>query len=147
MTVGSYQAYSDSASQQTDSKEQILLILLEGALKFLRFTHRGIEEKNPKIRGENISKIMAILTELDCALDRENGGMLAENLSLLYEYMMKRLTEANTQNSIQALDEVEKLLLDIKEGFEAAAEKLHQKTASQAKLETGGSQKGLCFAV
>jgi len=121
MTVKGYAAYSNSIVNRTCGKEDILLMLYEGAVRFVRFARLGIEDKSAKIRGENISKVMAILTELDCALDRESGGDIVENLSALYRYMMDRLTFANTKNDIDALDEVERLLLDVKEGFEGAA--------------------------
>ena len=59
--------------------------------------------------------------ELDCALDREKGGELAENLSGIYSYMMKRLTTANIKNDPKALEEVEQLLGELYEGFKGAA--------------------------
>jgi flagellar protein FliS len=61
------------------------------------------------------------LTELDCALDRENGGKLAENLGMLYRYVMERLTTANIKNDPEALKEVEQLLSELYEGFKGAA--------------------------
>lgn len=120
MTGTAYTAYNNSMAHVTDKKDQILLMLYDGALKFVRFARIGIEEKSPKIKGENISKIMAILTELDCALDREVGGPLAENLSRLYRYMMDRLTVANVNSDAAPLDEVERLLSELMEGFEGA---------------------------
>ncbi|MCD4755791.1 MAG: flagellar export chaperone FliS, partial [Deltaproteobacteria bacterium] len=120
MTGIAYTAYNNSMAHVTDKKDQILLMLYGGALKFVRFARIGIEEKSPKIKGENISKIMAILTELDCALDREVGGPLAENLSRLYRYMMDRLTVANVDSDAASLDEVERLLSELMEGFEGA---------------------------
>ena len=118
-----YSAYLISMAQTTNEKGRILLMLYDGAIKFVRFARMGIEKKNPKIRGENISKVMAILGELDCALDREIGGDLAENLSNLYSYMMDRMTAANTRNDTVALDEVERLLRELKEAFEEAVKR------------------------
>jgi flagellar protein FliS len=147
MAPATYQAYTHSAIQSTDRKERILLMLYEGAVKFARFAKRGIEKKNPKIRGENISKIMALLTELDCALDREPGGILAENLSGLYHYMMERLTIANIKNDTAALDEVERLLLELKEAFGEAAQQESMKPSIQPAAETPEMQKGLRLAI
>ena len=98
-------------------------MLYEGALGAVRIARRGIAEKNPKLKGENISRVLAILTELDCALDLEKGGDLAENLAALYDYMIKRLTHANIKNDPEALEEVERLLCDLQEGFKGAAKK------------------------
>jgi flagellar protein FliS len=92
-------------------------MLYEGALISLRIARRGIEEKKPKLKGEKISKVLAILTELDCALDRQNGGDLSEKMSALYGYMMNRLTTANIKNDPEPLKEVEQLLGELYEGF------------------------------
>ena len=118
-----YAAYNNMMVQTTESKEEILLMLYDGALKFINSARLGIEKNNPKIRGENISKTINILTELDCALDRKMDNSLIENLSDLYQYMINRLTIANVKNSANALDEVGRLLTELKDGFKEAAKK------------------------
>jgi flagellar protein FliS len=120
MTPRGYAAYQVAATTSIQSKEKLLLMAYEGAIRFGQSAQEGIRLKSPKMRGEAISKIMAIITELDLALDREIGGELAENLSSLYQWIMRRLTEANLQNDIRALEEVNSVLTTIKEGFEGA---------------------------
>ena len=121
MIATGYAGYRNVMSHMTESKEEILLMLFEGALISLRIARRGIREKNPKLKGEKISKVLAILTELDCALDRERGGDLAEKIAAMYGYMMNRLTTANIKNDPEALKEVERLLGQLYEGFKGAA--------------------------
>jgi flagellar protein FliS len=121
MIATGYAGYRKAMANRTESKAEILLMLYEGALISLRIARRGIKEKNPKLKGENISKVLAILTELDCALDRENGGDLAEKMSALYGYMMNRLTTANIKNDPKALEEVKQLLGELYEGFKQIA--------------------------
>lgn len=147
MTGSAYTAYNNSMIHLTDRKDKVLLMLYDGALKFVRFARTGIEEQSPRIKGENISKILAILTELDCALDRENGGPLAENLSRLYQYMMSRLTVANIDSNTEALDEVEALLSELREGFEGAIKKEYAEAPLHLEVEKYGTQKGFCLAV
>ena len=142
MTPTGYTAYKHAAISATHSKEKILLMLYEGALRFVRFARMGLEEKSPKIRGENISKVMAILTELDCALDRESGGELVENLSDLYRYMMDRLPHANVKNDTEALDEVGRLLTELKEGFEGALQEEPKEAPVEPKNEEPWMQEG-----
>ncbi len=144
MTPTGYAAYNQAVVHTTDNKERILLMLYAGAMRFVRFARSGIEKKNAKIRGENISKVMAIITELDCALDREMGEELVENLSDLYHYMMDCLTIANVKNDTGALDEVERLLVDLKEGFDEAAKK---ESAFQPAIEHAQMQGGFRIAV
>lgn len=123
MTPTGHAGYKNVMANATDDKEKILLMLYKGALTFVRLARRGIEENSPKIRGENISKVLAILTELNCALDRKAGGDLAENLADLYRYLMNRLTVANIKNDPEPLNEVERLLGELYHGFEGAAGK------------------------
>ena len=115
-------SYRNVIANTTESNEKILLILYESALTAVRIAQRGIEEKNPKLKGEKISRVMTILTELDCALDMEKGGELAENLSVLYRYSMDRLGIANINNDLESLKEVERLLGELYEGFKGAAQ-------------------------
>lgn len=147
MTGGAYTAYNNSMAHMTDRNDKVLLMLYDGALKYVRFARIGIEEKSPKIRGENISKVMAILTELDCALDREIGGPLAENLSRLYRYMMDRLTVANMDSEAEALDEVERLLSELKEGFEGAVKEKCTEMPVHLEVEKYGTQRRFCLAI
>jgi flagellar protein FliS len=121
MTAAGYAGYRNVIAKTIEKKEDILLMLFEGALSSVRIAQRGIAANNPKLKGENISRVLAILTELDCALDLEKGGDVARNLATLYDYMIKRLTHANIKNDPDALKEVERLLCELQEGFKAAA--------------------------
>ena len=146
MAPTGYAAYNQAVVHTTDNKERILLMLYDGAVKFVRLARLGIEKKNAKIRGENISKVMAILTELDCALDREmeeDGKDMVKNLSDLYWYMMNRLTIANVKNDTCALDEVESLLRELKDGFDEAAK---QESVFQPAIEGTQMQGGFRIA-
>jgi len=123
MTAPGYASYRTVIANTTKSKEEILLMLYEDALIAVRIARRGIEEKNPKLKGENISKVLAILTELDCALDKEKGGELAVSMADLYRYLMNRLSTANIKNDPEALEEVERLLGELYEGFKGAVQR------------------------
>lgn len=145
MTPTGFAGYRNVIANTIENKEEILLMLYEGALTFLRIAQRGIEEKNPKLKGESISKVLAILTELDCALDREKGGELVENLAGIYSYLMNRLTVANVKNDAEALVEVESLLGELYEGFKSAAKQLAAPVhAKNAESEMTG---GLAIAI
>ena len=121
MAAAGYAGYRNVIAHTTKNKAEILLMLYEGAITSLRTARSGIAEKNPRIKGENISKVLAILTELDCALDMEKGGELAENMAGIYRYMINRLGFANCKNDPETLREVERLLGELYEGFKGAA--------------------------
>jgi flagellar protein FliS len=118
MTPTGFATYQTVTSNTVVSQEEILLKLFDGLLKFLSFARRGIENGSPAKRGENISKAIKIINELECALDMDAGGDIAQNLSSLYGYMIDRLTTANIKSDLEALNEVTNLCTQIKEGFE-----------------------------
>ena len=124
-------AYRQSAGNTLEDRRVVLLKLYDGILKFLAQARRGALEGLPKIRGENISKIMAIITELECALDHERGGEIAANLSNLYQYITNRLVEASVKNDVDALDNVREIVSTLKDAFEKAFEGQKYATARQ----------------
>jgi flagellar protein FliS len=146
MTYTGYSAYNRVATT-VDSKEMMLVKLLDGTVRFIQAAKSGMDAGSPKIKGENIYKAVSIVTELDCALDREIGGSLVDNLSDLYRYILGRLTAANLHSDKQILNEVEELLTTIKEGF---AEALKQDTSAsdmgQMPSYQTESQRGLNIA-
>lgn len=150
MIRSGHNSYRQSAGNAMISKDKILLKLLAGSLNFLKLARRGIEEKNPKVRGENISKVLAILSELDSALDMDAGGDIAANLSMLYRHMMYKLTNVNLKNDLDELSEIETLLAEIKEGFEDAARQQTQVAPAKAPSpypEAAAAPKGFSYAV
>jgi len=129
--------YRQSAGNIVEDNQVVLLKLYDGALRFLSLAKRGIMERKPNIRGENISKVMAIITELDCALDMKNGGNISTQLASLYHFAMKRLSAANVKNDLTALAQVETILTTLKEGFEAAVQK--QKLEARAAMTSSSA--------
>ncbi len=148
MVNSGHNIYRQNAANAIISKDQLLLKLYNGSLNFLKLAKRGIEEKNPKISGENISKVIAILTELDCALDMEAGGDIAVNLSSLYRHIMYGLVDANLKNDIDTIGKMEHLLSEVKDGFEEAIRLNREKPVTTAAPQSiSGNQEGLQFAV
>lgn len=120
MKSQAYAAYTSAVTYTTENKEKILLMLYSGALRFLQRARVAMEDNSVASKGTNLGKAIAIIAELDCALDHTIGGDIAANLSGLYQYMMTCLTHANLTNDSAALHQVERLLRDLQEGFEGA---------------------------
>lgn len=109
MQKNPYRAYQKT--QVTTAKpEKILLMLYEGAIKFNKIAIVKMREKNVAEKGKNISKTLAIVSELMNTLDHEKGGQLAADLESLYMFIMDKLIEANMYNKIEELEVVERLL-------------------------------------
>ncbi|MHC4360794.1 MAG: flagellar export chaperone FliS [Planctomycetota bacterium] len=97
-------------SVTTQNKGKLVVMLYEGAIKFLKLAIKEIEAGNTEEKGKYISKAIDIIFELNAVLDMEAGGEVAANLRKLYLFMGRHLTEANTKQDIGKIEEVIKLL-------------------------------------
>lgn len=104
-----YKAYQQT-QVITASKEKILLMLYEGAIKFTRIAASKMREKNVAEKGKYISKALGIISELMNTLDHNTGGQIAADLENLYMFMIDKLIDANIKNTPEDCDVVEKLL-------------------------------------
>ena len=99
---------------------KLILMLYQGALAAIANAKNGIINKDIPAKGSAISKAISIIDEgLNASLDKSVGGELVQNLSSLYEYMTIRLLAANLKNDMGALDEVNRLLSDLKGAWES----------------------------
>ncbi|MBK6402870.1 MAG: flagellar export chaperone FliS [Rhodocyclaceae bacterium] len=95
-------------------------MLFEGALLAIARARHALARNEPATKGQFISKAIAIIGEgLHASLDKDVGGELARNLSALYDYMVKRLVHANIKNDDAALDEVARLLTELKDAWDS----------------------------
>lgn len=108
-----YQVYQQN-QVFTASQEKLVTMLYDGALRFINLAKQGIEEKNLEKANENFIKAQRILAELMGNLDR-SVGEVAENLFSLYEYMHRRLVEANVKKDGKIAQEVYELLKDLRD--------------------------------
>lgn len=114
--VNSYQ--SGVVSEITEaSPHRLIQMLYEGGLQKIAVAKGAIQRKEIAVKGENISKAIAILGGLRSSLDLSQGE-IATNLDNLYEYMERRLVEANLKNDVVILDEVSGLLREIKSAWD-----------------------------
>ena len=102
------------------SPHKLVLMLFEGARASLSAALAHMRSGQFAARGEAISKTIAIInTGLQGSLDIKAGGELAEQLNALYEYMGHRLLEANLYNNPEYIEEVARLLDELKDAWEA----------------------------
>ena len=127
-----FQKYK-TASVQSANKEKILLLLYEGAIRFVKRSMQAIDENDLAERGLNIGKAYDIIMELNNTLNHEVGKDIASNLEQLYIYMGDQLTQANITGKRENLENVLKLLITLHEGWTQAIESLKSKNTSVEK--------------
>lgn len=108
------------AQVQTASPEQILIMLYDGAIRFLNQAKVHMQNSDIEQSHTNIIKAQRILTEFMSSLDMDLGGEMAENLFNLYEYLHHRLVQANIKKDTEAIDEVLEHLRGLKATWEEA---------------------------
>ena len=112
---------------------KLVSMLYQGALLAIANAKNGILRKDISAKCAAISKAIAIIDDgLNASLDKNTGGGLVQNLSSLYEYMSVRLMVANLKNDMAALDEVARLLADLKEAWESIRPNAVQATSQPA---------------
>src|SRR5690242_13440245 len=97
----------------------LVRLLYQGCSDAVREGRRRLAEGDIAGRSRAISNAYEVLTELGTSLDRSQGGDLAERLLLLYDYMQRRLIEANVQQADAPMAEVLGLLATLGEAWEA----------------------------
>jgi flagellar protein FliS len=98
---------------------KLVLMLYEGALLALADAKLHMARRETAGKGESLSKaIMIIESGLRASLDVKSGGELGERLDALYEYMCDRLLRANLHNRPEIVDEVSRLLGELRSAWE-----------------------------
>ena len=117
--------------------EQLILMLYKGALDRLELARQGINENNVAKRGENIGKVIAIVSELNCSLDTTMTDESTEFLRGLYTAILTELPRVSVDNNMAIIDRTEKYILKLKEIWETdVMGKSQQPSKTPAKTRT-----------
>jgi len=97
---------------------RLVVMLMDGALERIA-TARGLMSNGTGVadKAQLLQRAVAIIDELRSSLNLKAGGELAHNLDALYEYMCMRLVQANSSNRPEWLDEVSRLLNEIRSAW------------------------------
>ena len=117
-------------SLETAPPGRLVLMLLDGAIKFLERAKLGFDIEDPVEMNEtvhnNITRAQDIINELNGTLNMDQGGEIAVVLRDLYVYMENKLFESNIRKEIEGVQEVIDRLSTLQEGW---SEMLEQETA------------------
>ena len=125
----SYQA----VAVKTASPGTLVLMLFDGALRFLSTALIGFEHEEPGRRNEeihnNLIKTQRILRELQCSLDMQAGGEFSQRMSALYDFMIDELRKANMTKEPAPIQTVERLLGEIRDAWAQMLEQSQSQAA------------------
>ena len=114
-------AYKSSAVL-TQSRSRLIVMLYEGAIKFLRLAIKKLDEKDYAAKGYYINKAQDIINELNAVLNVEAGAELAGSLRKLYIFMVHHLAEANVKKDPAMIRDVIGLLEELLQGWKVIAD-------------------------
>ncbi|MFL9897715.1 flagellar export chaperone FliS [Paraburkholderia fungorum] len=116
--ANSYERIGMESSVLGASPHDLIALLFQGARRAVRMSRMHMQNGNIAEKGKLISHAIVIIGGgLQQGLNLEKGGELAQRLDGLYEYMKRRLLEANLRNDPAPLEEVDTLLGTIEEGW------------------------------
>ncbi len=129
MAANGYARIYQTQAILTASPGQLVLMLYDGALRFLAQARVALEgDKNDwrryQVTNRNLQKAQNIIAELKGTLNHEAGGAVAANLDQLYDYHLRRLFEANIKKDVALVIEVEGLLRELRDAW---AQMLHHR--------------------
>ncbi|KOA21044.1 flagellar protein FliS [Clostridium homopropionicum DSM 5847] len=118
-TSNAYSAYKNNSINYA-SKEQLLLMLLDGAVKYAKIAKQAMIDKDIQKAHDNIRKTQDIFYELMITLDVNQAGEWGQQLMSIYEFTVRRLGDANIRKDVHIIDEVLPLIEDLRDTWEQA---------------------------
>jgi len=108
-----------NAAVTTQSKGRLIVMLYDGAIKFMKLAIKELEEHDYEAKGRYIAKAQDIINELNAVLDMNAGGEIATNLRKLYCFMNNRLASANSKRDPQMIREVITMMEELNQSWKA----------------------------
>ena len=118
--MNGFAAYQDTAVT-TQSKGRLIVLLYDGAIKFMKLAIKELEAHDYAEKGRYINRAQDIINELNAVLDVDAGGEVAQNLRSLYLFMSRRLSEANANRDPEMIREVINLMEELNQSWKAIA--------------------------
>ena len=112
-----YKATEASSSVHDATPHKLISLLFDACQENLAVAKGGIQRKDIKVKAEAIKKAMEIIVRLQAVLDFDKGGQIAVQLDDLYTFCTNRLALANALNDADKIDEVYRVIADIKLGW------------------------------
>ncbi|WP_295482346.1 flagellar export chaperone FliS [uncultured Pseudomonas sp.] len=119
LALRQYQKVNGVAQTSEASPHRLVQMLMQGGLDRLAQAKGAIARRDVAQKGILIGKAIDIIGGLREGLDLENHADSLTDLDNLYQYMSRRLIEANVNSDPAIIDEVARLLITVKEGWDA----------------------------
>ncbi len=116
--LAQYRKIDTESAIEGANPHRLIQMLMNGALDRLAQARGAIEREDIPAKGLLIGKSISIISGLQASLDKSRSEELVANLDRLYDYMQRRLLEANLRNDPAIIDEVSGLLKTVKSAWD-----------------------------
>lgn len=119
-----YQQISSRSAVESATPHRLIQLLMEHALTKIAMAAGHIERRAVAEKGQLIGEVIDIVGLLQASLNDKPDRKLAGNFDALYDYMIRRLVEANMNNDLSVLEEVTTLLRELKDAWDAIGDQV-----------------------
>jgi flagellar protein FliS len=105
------------------SPEQLCILLLEGAQKFLMQAIQAVKNRNVSEKARFVNRVSAIIEELTVQLNSDEENELVINLTRIYDWWMNLLFEASRNNEAEKLELIYRQMASMRETWEELVQK------------------------
>jgi flagellar protein FliS len=123
-TANPYNAYKQNSVNMA-SKDQLLLMLVDGAVKYTKIARLAIIQKDIPRAHQELIRVQDIFTELMVTMDKSVGDYM-QDLYNLYDFIKKELSKANIKKDIEIIDKVLPVIEEIRDMWHEVAKKAKQ---------------------
>lgn len=119
-----------------------IIMLYDGAIKFLLKARMAVEENNIQARCNNVQRAMDIVCFLLDSVDTSDGDEAAKSLFRIYGMILKRMLDINFENAVTPVDEIITHLKRLRENWVELEKQLAQQPKSQESKPRSQTQSG-----
>ena len=115
--LSQYSQVSAHAGVAAADPQKLILMLMDGALERIAAARGCMARNDVGGKAQLLNRAIQIIGELRGSLDFSKGAQIAANLDQLYDYMTRRLLLGSVKNNVEMLDEVSKLMRDVRDAW------------------------------
>lgn len=132
MAMNNPQQVYKQNSVMTASPGELTLLLYNGCLKFINRAKKAIQEKNIQERNENLIKAQNIIQELMVTLNTDVE--ISKGMMQMYDYIHRRLVEANMKNDLEVLEEAEGYVVQFRDAWKEVLKESRKQYAESGRV-------------
>lgn len=121
-TANPYNAYKQN-SVNTASKEKLLIMLVDGAVKYTKIARMAILEKDIEKAHKELTRVQDIFLELMITMDKDSNKFM-QDLYNVYDFIKSQLAMANIKKDVKIIDNVLPLIEEIRDMWHEVDKKI-----------------------